>query len=193
MRAVVPLDGFPRAGVVADDWSDTVGPRDLLSGARLLGARVWVERELHRVIGGWVRTAGDATAVFADRVAMGHGRRSEILFARLPQLRELPSDLLVVSPGQHTDAVIGCLEQLVDDHGRLAGWSVVADELVRVYESELRRCTPVADAPLLRCLPLLLDELSSDRAAVDSVAGYIHPSGEGPIASLLGASDHLTA
>jgi hypothetical protein len=196
MRIAAPLDGFHRARVVDGDWSDGDGPLDLLSAAVLLGARAWMERELHRVVGGWTRTAGDGVAVLADRLAMAHARRGEVLYARLPQLRELPADSLVTSPGERTDAVVHHLVHLDDDGLRLAAWAAVSAEMTRAYEEQLRRCTPVADAPLLRCLPPLLDELARDRAAVEAVGRTIDTiSGvpDGQLAALLGASARLTA
>ena len=197
MRAVEPLDEFPRARVVDGEWSDPDAPLDLLSNAVLLGARTWTERELHRLVGAWARTSDDRVAVLADRLAMGHARRADVLYARLPQLRELPADSLVAAPGERTARVVAHLGQLDDDHVRLAAWTEVSAALIGGYRAQLGRATPVADAPLLRCLPLLLDELALDRLAAEAVldvgGGAASESVDGGLAALIEASEHLTA
>jgi len=165
-----PLDGFPRGGVVAEDWSGVGAPLDLMSGAGVLGALAYVERELHAVVGGWALYADDSDTVLFDVLAQHHSWRSERLVDRLPQLRELPASVVVVSPGPATDdllTALGALDVQGADrhHVQLAAWTAVAAGLLDAHEALLLRCTPVADAPLLRWLPLLVDSVRSDQAA----------------------------
>lgn len=170
MKRPEPVDGYPRSGVVDGEWSTAGAPPDLLSGAALLGAHAHVEDQLHAIVGGWARDAGDAASVLFDAFAQHHAWRSEVLIARMPQLRELPTPTLVVAPGPLTVEVLTTLGDLTVDDERLAGWVSVADGLVDSYEEHLSRCTAVADAPLLRWLPLLAESLRTDRrlASVDS-------------------------
>ena len=57
-------------------------------------------RRLHVVVGGWVPTAEPGPAVVFDRLALHHAWRASVLVERLPVLRELPrEDLLVAPPG----------------------------------------------------------------------------------------------
>ncbi len=172
MESPTAADGYPRNGVVSDDWSEDRGPLDLMSSAGRLGALVWTERQLHRVVGSWaVDAEGPDAVVLFDRLAMAHAHRADVLFARLPNLRELPTDVVVVAPGPVTEGLVGRLSELTADPERLAAWADVGRELVAAYEDLLRRSSPVADAPLRRRLPAVVDGLSGDLDEVDRSAG----------------------
>jgi hypothetical protein len=154
--------GYPINGLVPGDWPDD-GPLDLMRNAALVGARAWLERELHEVVGAWVADAAHPAAVVAfDGLAMHHAWRSDVLVARLPQLRELPTDRVVVPPGAASVEVLEALRELGDDGARIGAWTVVGGALEAAYVDHLARTTPVADAPLQRWLPLLVDSLRAD-------------------------------
>ncbi|UDY34413.1 hypothetical protein [Dermatobacter hominis] len=184
--------GYPGNGVVEADW-DEAGPLDLMSTAALLGARAWVERELHAVVGSWVGDAHLPAAVVAfDGLAMRHAWRSEVLLARLPQLRELPTDRVVVTPGPATTDLVAALRALTDDGARIGAWSAVGRALEDGYAAHLARTTPVADAPLQRWLPLLLDSVRADL----ELASVRRPEGSDDeverVAALVRATAQLT-
>lgn len=162
MQVPTAEPGYPTNGVVEGDWADD-GPLDLMGTAALLGARAWLERELHEVVGAWVADAAHPAAVVAfDGIAMHHAWRSDVLVARLPQLRELPTDRVVVPPGPATAEVLAALRDLGDDGARIGAWTLVGGALEAAYVDHLARTTPVADAPLQRWLPLLVDSLRTD-------------------------------
>jgi hypothetical protein len=185
--------GYPPNGVVDGDWDPDGGPLDLMATAALLGARSWAERELHSVVGGWVADAEHPAAVVAlDGIAMRHAWRSEVLLARLPQLRELPVDRVVTTPGPATDEVLAALRDLTDDATRVRAWASVGRSLEAAYASHLDRTGPVADAPLQRWFPLLLDSLRSDVELAS-----VHPPGDGDdavaaVAALVRGADRFT-
>lgn len=179
MRAPIVDDGFPPCTVVSDDWTavgDGVGPYDLMTGAGVLGARVWVEREMHRIVGSWVHTEVDpGLAVAFDRVSMHHAERADVLFARLPQLRELPAATVVVPGGPATlnllDALTGPEKGTgSDSRSRVAAWRAVADGLLAAHRDHLRRTSAVSDGPLRRRLPLLVAGLEADVAELSGSA-----------------------
>lgn len=192
------VDGFPRNGRVAEDWADDRGPLDLMSAAAWLGALVWTERELHGVVGGWVGDAVDpGAAVLFDRLAMAHAARADVLFARLPELRELPPAVVVVEPGPATATVVARLAEQTSDHERAAAWVEVGRGLLAGYEDLLRRSSPVTDAPLRRRLPALIEGLAADvvdcGAAVGGSAGATGGLDASPVAELVAATASFTA
>ena len=187
-------------GTTTDEWSVTDGPVPLLVGARVLGHLAWVERRLHGVLGGWVASTPEpAVAVLLHRNAQHHPRRSAALGDRLPLLRELPRDQLVVAPGPGVEAALDGLGPIASTDARLdATYGVVVPELLAAYRSFVGRLTPVADAPLLRWLPVLERDLAADADAAvapDLTDGPGHGPGRGDavahLRSALAASEGL--
>jgi hypothetical protein len=92
-----------------------------------------------------------------------HGEHATWLFERLPELRELPAEHLVVAPGDDQMAIVDLLEGLDEPRctiERLVGATrVVVPGLVVLYERLVERCGPVADAPLARTLGFVLADL----------------------------------
>lgn len=157
-----PGPGFPTASVLGDEWDDPTGPYDLLLGAAVLGRRIDVERQLHVALGTWAARADVARTVTTfDRVAMRHAWRADVLTARLPRLRELPVDrVLGQTPHEPGHA------EPTDDDARIDAWTGSALRLLDDHRDHLTRCTPVADAPLRRWLPLVISSLQEDLDAM---------------------------
>lgn len=166
----MPEPGYPPCSPLAREWEEPTAPLDLLTGAGRLGAWVWEERRLHRLAGSWAvgASASDAVTTF-DRVAMRHAWRAEVLLARLPQLRELPVARLVVpgpdAPGPRWEQSLAT----ASDGRRRDAWASNARERIGGYRDHLARTSEVADAPLRRWLPLVIDSLVEDLAAVGSL------------------------
>lgn len=153
------------------EW-DSDGPHDLMTTAALLGSGVWAERRLHAIVGGWAgETADPSLVVVLDRIAMRHAWRAEVLLARLPLLRELPVERVVVGPGGRLGVELDRLADRDGDAARVASWSSVTTTSVQLYRDHLGRTTEVSDAPLRRWLPLVIDSLEEDILAVNRRGG----------------------
>lgn len=177
MRTPRASEGFPGNGRVEEDWvpSDSgPGPYDLMTGAGVLGARAWFEQELHVLVGAWSTEVDDARlAVAFGRLAMHHAARAAALIARLPNLRELPAAALVAAGGPETRRLIRLLAGQPDgesaagsDRTRVSAWLAVAGGLLDAYRDHLVRTSEVADAPLRRCLPVMIAGLEDDVAGL---------------------------
>lgn len=155
-RMLAPMSEEPGTG-----WSG------LIDTARRIGHHVWIERQLFAWLGAWAGGSGaapidPAATVFLGEQAGRHGRHAEVLFARLPQLRELEPEGLVVARDEATAAFVRALvapgdpdrllEALVDHY------RVLLPALVASYRALLADASPVADASLIRSLGMLLDD-----------------------------------
>lgn len=174
-----PGPGFPPNGLLPDEWGGPSAPLDLFATAASVGARAWSERRLHALVGAWASDAVRPDAVTAfDRVAMRHGWRSEVLVARLPQLRELPLERVVRYVDVHHDSSLEALALVVGDRERSLAWTSVASSLLEAHRDHLRRCGVVSDAPLRRWLPLVVASLEEDLELLD---GLCDPDGDGVV------------
>lgn len=183
-------EGYPRYSTVPGEFPNATGPVDLLSTAVRLGSLAWTEGRLHGIVGGWSRDAeGEDFVVLFDRLAMDHAARTALVRDRLPRLRELPRETLLVSPGEATDTLLDQLVAVAGDDARAAAWANVASTLADAYAGHLARCTPVADTPLLRRLPALVDRLRSDASAVTARAVAGGATADPPSALVAGLVD----
>lgn len=144
------------------------GSLHLIPSAHRLGHAVWLERRLHQVLGGWVATTHEpAATVLLDAHALHHAWFASVLFDRLPELRELPRESLVVPSG---DDAAAALAELADSTSvtvdRLdAVYSVLVPAVLEGYRVHAARLAPVADAPLQRWLRIVIGDLGEDAAA----------------------------
>lgn len=195
MRVPTAAAGYPANDLVHGDWPDGdpstgAGPYDLMTGAGVLGARVWVERELHRIVGAWATSVDrPELAVAFDRVAVHHAERADVLFARLPELRELPSAPLVAPAGPGARRTIDALVLPGRDAERAERWIAVADRIAVGYSVDLERTSPLADVSWRRRIPLLIAGVHADIAdvveqvgVVGRAAGVDPGDGRGPFA-----------
>ena len=153
-----------------DDVTSAVfGPApDIASTITRLGAYVWIEARLFEVVGGWVTSTpepvakvyfGTATADFAGHAQQWH--------ERLPQLREVSRDSLVVAPGPRSVEAMDALASIEETVPRLEALAVVVDHLLAVYAGHERGASVVRDAPMLRTLAVVA---ADHRAVVRSVS-----------------------
>ena len=171
-----PLEGHPPGGAAL--------PIEVQ--ARLVGGYQWVERRLFEVLGSWAASESLAEAqVLFDVYGLQHGWHAELFAERLPALDSVDPNTLTVPPSAAVDRVLGVLAGTapfpVDGRGgdgpiaprhaggtliRLVGLGrVVLPRLVAGYGLHLRRLAPVAEAPVGRCLRLVLrDELEQWQA-----------------------------
>jgi hypothetical protein len=140
------------------------GP-DLLESARLLGGYAWAERRLFEVLGSWVPAATDpAATVLLDVQCRHHAWYASVWIDRLPELREVPREQVVVAPAGGFE---GFLEAVADAPasdlervGALVG--VVQPHFLDTYRRHLDRLSVVADAPLQRWMGIVISDLQAD-------------------------------
>lgn len=161
--------------------------------ARRLGALRWVELELHRLLGGWVQRCAEPSVKLAiAEFSEHHGWHGELLEARMPTVRALsPSAQTVGAPG--AIALVEALERLgdeVSDAQRLALYvRCVIPQLVDAYDTLRADCGPVADAPALRTIRFIRDDLVGDFWAGSSrVLGVLTDVNEIAAVGVLGGS-----
>lgn len=134
--------------------------------ARRLGALRWVELALHRLLGGWVQgCAAPSLKLAIAEFSEHHGWHGELLEARIPNVRALSAETQTVgSPG--AVALIDALERLGDEVSaaqRLALYvRSVIPQLVEAYDTLRADCSPVSDAPALRTIRFIRDDLTTD-------------------------------
>jgi hypothetical protein len=159
--------------------------------ARLVGSYQWVERRLFEVLGAWVESepVPEAQLLF-DIYSQQHAWHAELFADRLPALDSVDPDALVLPPSAEVDRMLSVLTGVVRDGDssdadgtllprggrldlpargtlpRLVGIGrVVLARLVTGYTLHLRRVSPVVDAPITRCLRLVVrDELEEWQA-----------------------------
>ena len=158
---------------MADDASSSMdGPPDLLDSARLVGGYAWLERRLFEVIGGWVASTPEpAVAALFDAHALHHAWYSSVFTDRLPHVREIVEDQVVVAPDAGSAALLdGLADGGTGTIERLSGtYRMVVPLLLVTYTDHLGRLTPVADEPLRRWLGMVITDLSADWVAGESL------------------------
>ena len=152
----------------------------LLDTARRIGHHLWVERKLFSWLGSWSRLELDPqVTTFLGEMSARHGWHAELLFARLPELREVDAEQLVVPGSDSSEQVLGAVcidpdpEQLIE---ALAGYQrVLLPVLLGSYRSLVQGANPAADATLVRWLGFVVgddvDEWLRGDALVRSLLG----------------------
>lgn len=130
--------------------------------ARHLARHAWVERRLFEVVGGWALAEADpdATRVLAAQ-AQHHAWHADLFDEQVPVLHDLdPAELEAPAP------LVTLLDRLAAATGtleRLAGLvRVILPEQLARYEADLAASTPVADAPVIRALRLVVADEQDD-------------------------------
>jgi hypothetical protein len=163
--------------------------------ARLIGSHQWVERRLFEVLGSWVASEPVPEAqVLFDIFSQQHAWHAELFADRLPALDSVDTNSLMVPPSIEVDRMLGVLGGTVpagehaaasgtlmergEGSGAPAGGTlprlvgvgrVVLPRLVTGYTLHLRRVGPVVDAPLARCLRLVLRDEVEQWQAVEAL------------------------
>jgi hypothetical protein len=136
-------------------------PGGLLDTAARIGRHVWVERRLFEWLGSWTSLqAPPRFVVFAAESSARHGWHAEVLFDRLPELREVEAEQLVAPIDDRTRTAVDALcgpqepEQVLE---ALVGHvRVLLPALITSYRALLTGTSQVADASLRRWLGFVL-------------------------------------
>lgn len=156
MTTDAPISEAPRPHP-GEAWSG------LVDTARRVGHHIWVERQMFAWLGAWSGVATDPRATVLLGVhAARHGRHAETLFERLPELRELDPEGLVVpvddAAGDFMEAV--CIpaheDRLLD--ALVGQYRVLLPSVLHSYRSLSSTLSPVSDGSLSRTLDLLVGE-----------------------------------
>lgn len=142
---------------------DPAEPAGLLDTARRIGHHVWFERRAFGWLGAWSGVALEpAVTAFLGEQSARHGWHAEVLYARLPELREVDAEALVV-PG--SPSVAEAVERALPavDQGAaleaLCGWyRVLLPVLVSSYRDLVAGASPTADRSLVRWLGFVLTD-----------------------------------
>jgi hypothetical protein len=164
--------------------------------ARLAGSYQWIERRLFEVLGSWVASepVPEAQMLF-DVYSQQHAWHAALFADRLPALDSVDPATLVLPPSTAVDRMMALLAGVVPDDARSAtdgnlifraGGSdvpargtlprlvgigrVVLARLVTGYTLHLRRLSPVADAPMIRCLRLVLRDETEEWQALEALS-----------------------
>jgi hypothetical protein len=161
--------------------------------ARLVGSYAWVERRLFEILGSWVASEPVPEArVLFDLYSQQHAWHAELFADRLPALDSVDPDALVLAPSAEVERMLAMVTGVASDTGpsvsesvtgpdemdlssggtlpRLVGVGrVVLVRLITGYTVHLRRIAPVADAPLVRCLRLVLRDETEQWQAIEAL------------------------
>jgi hypothetical protein len=162
--------------------------------ARLVGSYQWIERRLFEVLGSWVASEPVPEArVLFDVYSQQHAWHAELFADRLPALDSVDPDSLVLPPSTEVERMLAMLTGVASDTGpsvpgspmgrgderdlssagtlpRLVGIGrVVLVRLVTGYTLHLRRISPVADAPMARCLRLVLRDETEQWQVIEAL------------------------
>jgi hypothetical protein len=162
-----------------------------------LGNLRWAELQVFAVVGSWVAVTPDSEA--SESQASGHevrvalsgmsrhaAWRARMLGDRLPVVGALAADVVTVARHDDLAAVVAQMAAVAATADRLAVLGeVVLSGLVSSSAALLDTLSPVADAPAMRILPMLIDDLNRDRAVVASLMAQLGMGSGGPVTAQL--------
>lgn len=141
-------------------------PPQAVSMARVGNLR-WAELQAFAVVGSWVMTTPEHDVrVAMDAVSRHAAWRAQMLADRLPAVGALAVDVVTVPRHAGLVAVVEEMAIVQSTADRLAVLDVVIAGLVEATSTLIDTLSPVADAPLLRALPMVVADLRRDGAAV---------------------------
>jgi len=159
----------PRAPFAPWDRRQLPGAFDVVESARRIGAYAWIEMRLFEALGGWVATVPELDV----KLRLGthcyhHAWHAELWHKRLPELREMKPDRLVVPAN---DDVAAFVEAMTEPEApeltieKLVGvYRVLLPHKIAAYTYHLNASSEITDAPTIRSLKFILgDELDDWR------------------------------
>lgn len=158
--------------------SPTLGGRDagegLVATARRIGHHAWVERQLFEWLGRWsgTPTTPEVTVFFGQRAAI-HGWHSEVLFERLPQLREIGAESLVAPRDDTVRRLVETLCSEPQPDGAVAALAghvrVMLPLLLSSYRDLRSKASVVSDPSTVRWIGMVLADDLDEWQQADSL------------------------
>ncbi len=173
------------------DRREVPGLFDAEAAARRLGHYTWFEMRLFEVVGGWVASTPELDVkvrfgtncnhhawhaqLFHQRLPAGSGRvakhdgaseasGTEAELARPSRPADLHPDGLTAPANPEMESFVASLEEPTGTLERLVGlYRVAVPWAASAYTFHLNRSSSVADAPTMRVLRLVLDDLAADQ------------------------------
>jgi hypothetical protein len=138
--------------------------------ARRLGALVWTERRLFEILGGWVQETPEAAVkVTFARVSRHHGEHAVAVASLLPATREHDPEASV-HPEVDAEAAVAVAAACGSTAERL---HAVTDRVgaghLRALAAYLADAAPVRDAPGIRVVSGVLEEVRADLGSLEAL------------------------
>ena len=135
--------------------------------ARRLGHYQWIEQQLFEALGAWVPTVPELDAkILLATHGHHHAWHAELWRRRLPELRDLPADRVVVPANDDLRAFVDALaEPAAPDltiEKLVCAYRVLVPALVAAYTFHLNHTSSVADGPTIRSLRFVLQDEIDD-------------------------------
>jgi hypothetical protein len=141
----------------------------VIASVQRVGHAVWVERRLFEGLGGWVPGVDDPRAKVALATqSRHHAWRADQLGTLLSTFGGTDADRLTVAPDDSVDVALdGCAT--ASTATRLAVVLELTGHLLEEYEALRGAASEVADAPALRLLGIVAEDLAHDRRAIEGL------------------------
>lgn len=154
--------------------STSSGSLTIEETAARLGTLRWVELEIHRVLGSNVqRIADSASKLAVADWSEHHAWHAELLEARMPTVRELSPERQTAPTAPARTLIAGFEGIDTADPAGVRGLitvyaRVVLPQLLAAYVTVRCGSSPVADAPALRSIGFITDDLTADLVAAST-------------------------
>jgi len=149
---------------------------DLHATARRAGAARWLDARLFEIVGGWVAAVPEPEVKIALAAqASHHGWHATLWGERLPTLHGVDPASWVGPPSAGVEQAVELLGTASGTVERLAGLHrALLPRLAAAHASHLDSASPVADAPTIRTLRLVLrDEVEDQQAGERLLQGLL--------------------
>ncbi|MEJ7765082.1 MAG: hypothetical protein WKF86_06265 [Acidimicrobiales bacterium] len=151
-------------------------PLDLHETARRAGGASWLDARLFEVLGDWVHSTPEPEVKIALATQSSHHGWHATLWAdRLPTLHDVEPASWVGPPSAGVQQAVGLLAGATTTIERLAGLHrALLPRLLAAHAGHLEAASPVADAPTIRTLRLvMLDEAEDQRTGERLLQGLL--------------------
>lgn len=141
------------------------GPLDLQAAARRAGAARWLDARLFEILGGWVaRVPEPEVKIALATQASHHGWHAALWGERLPVLHDVDRASWVGPASATVEQALDVLQQASGTLEKLAAvHRALLPRLVAAHAGHLEAASPVADAPTIRTLRLVLRDEVEDQ------------------------------